>query len=231
MNKKMKKMILTSIFAAMSILLYLFPKFPLPIFPSFLEINFSMLPIVICGFSVGTKEGGLCALLRYLVKIIIVGSSTCYVGETMDFLLGGSVVIITSLAYHFLKAKEPKKSILSLVICALAWVVMGSLLNVFYSIPLYLKLFFNGNVHGLVKMMSVVPGINESNYMFRYVVFACIPFNLILAIVVCSATFFVNKAIYIFYDENVKEENTEIVEENEVLDPSSTNTALEEKKA
>ncbi len=204
MNNNIKKMVLTSIFAAMSILLYLFPKFSLPFFPSFLEINFSMLPIVICGFSVGAKEGAICTLLRYLAKIFIFGTHTSYVGETTDFLLGASVVIITSLAYHFLKSKEPKKSIISLLCCILAWVVMGSIINVFYAVPMYLKML-DGNVNILLGMMKVIPGINSSNYMIKYVFYAVVPFNLLLSSVVCIVTFFVNKGIYMLYDEKVDE--------------------------
>jgi len=219
MNKSVKKMILTSIFAAMSVLLYLFPKFSLPFFPSFLEINFSMLPIIICGFACGTIHGGLCVLLRYLANLIIEGSITAGVGEIMDLMLGGFTVIASSLIYNNIKLKEPKKSIISLVICLCVWVFMGVILNIFYAVPLYLKLYFGDNVNALVGALHIIPGVTANNYMFKYTIFAVIPFNMLLGIVVLTITFFVNKAIYMLYDDNkkTKEEYDETDEESAVI--------------
>ena len=48
-----KRISFVAIFAAISIILYCYVKFPLPIFPSFLDINFSMIPILICAFMLG----------------------------------------------------------------------------------------------------------------------------------------------------------------------------------
>lgn len=210
MDKRIKKMILTSIFAAMSVLLYLFPKFSLPIFPSFLEINFSMLPIVICAFSCGPLFGGACVLIRCIVNLIIEGSITVGVGELMDLILGLAVVLGSGFMYKYLKVKEPKKSIFSLLVCIGVWILAGVLLNVFYAVPAYLKLYFNGNKEALVSVLSkTIPGVNSSNYMGKYVLYAVIPFNLLLSSVVCIVTFFVNKAIYILYDDTRKEKKNE----------------------
>ena len=202
MDKRIKKLVLTALFSAMSVLLYLFPKFSLPFFPSFLEMNFSMLPIVICGFSCGAMYGGICVLLRYLSNLIIEGSITAGVGEIMDLMLGGAVVIISGLLYAKLKIKEPKKSIIALLACMLTWIFFGVILNIFYAVPLYIKLYFNGNTNALVGMLKVIPGVTVNNYMFKYVLYAVIPFNLILSGIVLIITFFVNKAIYMLYDND-----------------------------
>ena len=216
MDKRIKKMILSSIFAAMSVLLYLFPKFSLPIFPSFLEINFSMLPIVICAFSCGPLFGGACVLIRCIVNLIIEGSVSVGVGEIMDLILGFAVVLGSGFMYKYLKVKEPKKSIFSLLVCIGIWILAGVLLNVFYAVPAYLKLYFNGNKDALVSVLSkTIPGVNSSNYMGKYVLYAVIPFNLLLSSVVCIVTFFVNKAIYILYDDNKAPKKGEIIEEEE----------------
>ena len=216
MDKRVKKMILSSIFAAMSVLLYLFPKFSLPIFPSFLEINFSMLPIVICAFSCGPLFGGACVLIRCIVNLIIEGSVSVGVGEIMDLILGFAVVLGSGFMYKYLKVKEPKKSIFSLLVCIGIWILAGVLLNVFYAVPAYLKLYFNGNKDALVSVLSkTIPGVNSSNYMGKYVLYAVIPFNLLLSSVVCIVTFFVNKAIYILYDDNKAPKKGEIIEEEE----------------
>ncbi|MBP5445238.1 MAG: ECF transporter S component [Acholeplasmatales bacterium] len=231
MDNKIKKMILTSIFAAMSVLLYLFPKFSLPFFPSFLEMNFSMLPIIICGFACGSIYGGLCVLLRYLSNLIIEGSITAGVGEVMDLMLGGLTVIAGAFLYNNLKLKEPKKSIISLVVCLFVWVLSGVLLNIFYAIPLYLKLYFGDNVNALVGALHIIPGVNSSNYLFKYTLYAVIPFNLLLGSVVLIVTFFVNKLIYMLYDnEKVSDKDLED-DEIETVAEDNTTTNLEEENS
>ena len=225
MDNKVKKLVLTAIMAGISVLLYLFPKFSLPFFPSFLEMNFSMLPIMICGFACGPMCGGICVLLRYVSNLIIEGSITAGVGEIMDLMLGAVVVISASLIYKLVKMKTTKRSILSLGIGVVVWIFMGAILNVFYAIPLYLKLYFNDNVNALVGALHIIPGVNASNYMSKYIIFAVIPFNLILSIVVMSVTFVVNSRISLLYDEKV-DSSSELIKEEEMT-KESDNSKLE----
>lgn len=209
MDKRIKKLVLTALFSAMSVLLYLFPKFSLPIFPSFLEMNFSMLPLMILGFSCGAMYGGIGVLLRYVSNVIIEGSITAGVGEIMDLMLGACVVMPASLIYRYFKFKEPKKTLVSLAIGLGCWIAAGALLNIFYAIPLYLKLYFGDNVNALVGALHIIPGVNASNYMSRYILFAVIPFNLILGFVVMTVTFLVNKRISILYVDDDESNDTE----------------------
>ncbi len=128
----------------------------------------------------------------------------------MDLILGLAVVLGSGFMYKYLKVKEPKKSIFSLLVCIGVWILAGVLLNVFYAVPSYLKLYFDGNKEALVSVLSkTIPGVNSSNYMGKYVLYAVIPFNLLLSSVVCIVTFFVNKAIYILYDDTRKEKKNE----------------------
>src|SRR5574344_1733436 len=96
MNKKIKKLALISIFGALSSVLY-YLKFPLPIFPSFLQIQFSNLPIIICGFSLGAPSAILALLIKTLIWIMF--SSSSGVGELADFIIGLAVVLVTSYVY------------------------------------------------------------------------------------------------------------------------------------
>lgn len=221
MDKRIKKLVLTALFSAMSVLLYLFPKFSLPFFPSFLEMNFSMLPLMILGFACGAMYGGLGVLLRFASNLIIEGSITAGVGEIMDLMLGAFIVIPSSLIYRFIKMKEPKKTITSLLIGLACWIIFGAILNVFYAIPLYLKLYFGDNVNALVGALHIIPGVNASNYMVKYIFYAVIPFNLMLGFVVMSVTFLVNRRISILYVDDI---------ENEKEDDDTSNEDVKEAK-
>ena len=94
-----------AIFSALSFILYLFPKFPLPFFPSFLEIQFSNLPAILGGFVLGPVGGCLIVIVRFVLKLVFGLSSTAGVGETADLLLGICVVLSSSLIYKYNKNK------------------------------------------------------------------------------------------------------------------------------
>ena len=138
----------------------------------------------------------------------------------MDLMLGAAIVIPASLIYRFIRVKEPKKTLFSLSVGLLCWIIFGALLNIFYAIPLYLKLYFGDNVNALVGALHIIPGINASNYMSRYIIFAVIPFNLILGIVVMSITFLVNKRISILYVEDENDINNPNVSDVEIAEQS-----------
>lgn len=195
-----KKMSMIAIFAAISSVLY-FLKFPLPIFPSFLEINFSMLPVIICALVLGPTEGFIVVLIRFLVKLM--SSHTAGVGEIADLIIGGIVAIAIGLSATFIKTENKnKKAIISLLIGILAWVIAGVLSNWLISIPLYIELYFHGNVNILIDLLDVIPGeVNESNYMAKYLFFAVVPFNLIISLSVSIVTFLVYKKLSEFIEK------------------------------
>ena len=87
------------IFGAISVVLYDFVKFPLPFFPSFLEINFSMLPIILIALAYGPIDACIIVILRFLLKLPL--SHTAYVGELGDLIIGLLIVIPSSLCYKF----------------------------------------------------------------------------------------------------------------------------------
>jgi riboflavin transporter FmnP len=181
-----------AIFAALSFILYFFPKFSLPFFPSFLEIQFSNLPALLGGFALGPIGGLLIVLVRFVLKLPF--TSTACVGEFADLLIGLGVVVPASLIYKHTKTK--KGGIISLVVALLMWVIMGVVTNYFVNIPAYIKMYFGGSVEPLVAMLQVtLPKATVDNYMYYYLVFAVIPFNLLLGSVVCLITFFVYKKI------------------------------------
>ena len=96
---------LISLFAALSFILY-FLKISLPIFPSFLEMNLSMLPIIIIGFILGPIEGVTVVLLRTCLKLPF--TSTACVGELADMLIGITVVLTSLIIYDHHKTKKDK---------------------------------------------------------------------------------------------------------------------------
>ncbi|HBP26131.1 MAG TPA: hypothetical protein DD618_04190 [Acholeplasmatales bacterium] len=189
MNNKIKWMAKVSIFAALSTVLY-FIKFPIsvliPIFPTFLEVQFSNLPAIIGGLALGPYGGAIIVLIRCLIKLPF--SHTAYVGELADLIIGLAVVLTSSLIYKYHHTK--RGGVLGIVFGGVAWVIAGALANYFILMPFFIGAWGFDAVFG---MLTVIPGITEANYMFYYIMFAIVPFNLILATVVGLVTFFVYK--------------------------------------
>lgn len=183
-----------SIFSALSFILYLFPKFPLPFFPSFLEIQFSNLPAILGGFVLGPLGGALIVIVRFALKLIFGLSSTAGVGETADLLLGLCVVLSSSFIYKYHKNKTG--GIIALVCAVFVWTISSVFINYFINVPFFIKAYCGGDIEGLVVICKpVIKGINKDNFLEYYTKYAVIPFNILLATVVSLITLFVYKRI------------------------------------
>ena len=121
----------TAIFSALSFILYLFPKFPLPFFPSFLDIQFSNLPAILGGFVLGPLGGCIIVIVRCLLKLILGMSSTAGAGELADLLLGIAVVFTSSMIYKHYKNK--RGGIVALIVAIIVWVVSSIFINCYIN--------------------------------------------------------------------------------------------------
>lgn len=177
---------------ALSVLFYFFPKFPLPfMFPGFLEIQLSNLPAVIGGFALGPVAGGAIVVARTIIKLPF--TSTAYVGETIDLIIGLSTVITSSVVYKKLHSK--RGAVYAMLAGMVVWTTIAVLTNYLFVLDFYIEYYFNGAVEPLVGMMSIIPGITIDNYMEKYILYAAIPFNLLLSGIVYGVTFIVYKRI------------------------------------
>lgn len=199
--------IIVAIFATISTLLYCYVKFPLPIFPSFLDINFSMIPILICAFMLGPWDACACVIIRCLLKWILPpGTGTMYVGEVADVLNGLAVVIPAGLIYHKLDNKH--KTLIAFSTVMVSWVFMAILSNMFINIPWFTHLYFKGDMTPLVGMSNSAFQLisfgkieaTKDTFMTCYIFLAVIPFNLLLSGIVVLFTMLIHKRLKSLYD-------------------------------
>ena len=207
-SSPMKKMTALSILAALSVVLYYFIKFPityiLPFMPPFLEIHFSAVPIYIAGFLFGPLSGAVVAVLRFLAKLP--GTTTMGVGELQDLIIGLLTVVVASLIYHKIKTK--KGSVIALSSTVIIWTFISVITNWLFIVPFYISLYFGGDASAFTQMLSKLPGV-DNNYMLAYILYAVIPFNLIISTLSSVITFLVYKRVSIAYDTVGRFENIE----------------------
>lgn len=202
-KNSIKRLTFIAIFSAISGLLYIFVKFPLPIFPSFLDVNLSMIPIIICTFMLGPIDASIVVLIRFVLKALY-GSSTGYVGELADVLICLPTAAIAGSIYKYASVKH--KTLFSFISVSISWVMFSVISNAFINIPFYGNLYGMEMVIGASKdafrliSFGLINDINASNFIVYYLLFATIPFNLMLSLVVIGITIPVHKRLKVLYD-------------------------------
>ncbi|MBO5178336.1 MAG: ECF transporter S component [Lachnospiraceae bacterium] len=191
MNKRMKtrNMVSIAMLAAVAVVLMLF-EFPLPFLPPFYKIDASELPVIIGAFAMGPWAGVLIELLKVLLNLLLDGTTTAFVGEFANFLIGCSYVVPASLVYYYRKSK--KNAVLGLLLGTLTCAVVGCLLNAYLLLPAYSKAF-KMDIEALIAMGTAA---NKAiNSMFTFVLFATAPLNILKCGLVSVITMLIYKPI------------------------------------
>ena len=175
-------MTVIALLSALATLLMLF-EIPLWFAPSFYEIDFSEVPVLIGAFALGPVAGVLIELLKILINLLINGSDTMMIGEIANLILGCSLVVPAAMIYH--RGRTRKSAILGLGIGALAFIATGCLLNAYVLLPTYAKIY-GMPIESLVAMGTAVnPKITS---LTGFVILAVAPFNLIKGVAVSVIT-------------------------------------------
>ena len=177
------------IFAAIAaVLMYL--EFPLPFAPNFYELDFSEIPVLICSFSLGPVAGVVCEFLKVVLKLLLKGTSTAFVGDLANFVVGCSLILPASAVYFANKTK--KGAVIGMVVGTLCITVVGSLFNAVYLIPAF-SVLFGRPLDVIVGMGTAInPAITSVNTL---VLFAVAPFNLLKGVADSVITFLIYKHI------------------------------------
>jgi len=181
-----------AILSAIAYVLYMFVKFPLPmLFPAFLDIQFSDLPALIGGFSMGPVAGCLIVLVKCLLKMPF--STTACVGEIADIIMGVAFVLPAAIIYK--KCKNKKGAFIGVLVGALACVVASILANWLLLIPFYAQALVGGWDTILASVSGLYPGVTQANFYTFYILLAVIPFNILRCAVVVALTFLLYKRV------------------------------------
>ena len=176
-RNKIRTMAQIGMLSAIATVLMLF-EIPLPFAPSFYEIDFSEVPILIGSFAMGPLAGAAIELIKILLNFAINGTMTAGVGEIANFLIGCSLVVPAALIYH---KKHTRIG-----------AVAGCFLNAFVLLPAYAKAF-GMPIDGLVGMGTAVN--KHITDLKTFVILAVGPFNLLKGILVSLIVFLVYKKI------------------------------------
>ena len=132
------KMAMIGLFAAISTVLMLF-EMPVPFAPPFYKIDLSELPVLIIAFAYGPVAGVMTEFIKILLKLVVKSTSTAFVGELANFLVGCSLVLPASVIY--LEHKTKKQALIAVGAGVLIMTIFGSAFNGIYLLPKFAQLF------------------------------------------------------------------------------------------
>ncbi|MGN0335718.1 MAG: ECF transporter S component [Lachnospiraceae bacterium] len=185
-----RKLVEIAMLGAVSAILMFF-EFPLPfIAPSFYEMDLSEVPVLIGAFALGPAAGATIELLKVLLKLLIKGTTTAFVGDLANFLVGCAFVMPAALIYKYKKSK--KNALIGMAAGTVIMAAVGCFINAYILLPTYAAAF-GMPIEAFIEMGTAI-NANITN-IFTFVILAVAPFNLIKGLVISLITLFIYKYI------------------------------------
>lgn len=186
-----RKVAMIGMFSAIAMILHLF-DFPLPFAPGFYKLDFSELPILIGTFAFGPSAGVMMEFVKILLKLCIKGTSTAFVGDLANFVVGCSFILPASLVYTFHKSK--KSAIIGCITGTLCMTVFGTAFNAVYLLPAFAALY-HMPLEELLAMGSAINPLVTEGSIVSFVTACVAPLNLIKGTSVSLVTLLIYKPL------------------------------------
>ena len=100
-----RKMAIIGVFSAICFVLMLV-EFPLFFAPSFYKFDFSDIPALVGGFAAGPMVAVMIEFIKVLLNLIIQGTTSGFVGEIANFVVGAAFVVPATVIYRFRKSRN-----------------------------------------------------------------------------------------------------------------------------
>ena len=158
--------------------------------PEFYKLDFSELPVMLCGFYLGPSAAVACEGVKILLKLLVKGTSTAYVGDFANFVVGCSFALPATIWYHIHKSKH--SAVIGLVLGTISMAVLGSAFNAVYLLPKFSQLFelpldaiigMGAKIHGSIHSVST------------FVLFCVAPLNVVKGVMVSVLTMLLYKRV------------------------------------
>ena len=107
--------------------------------PEFYKLDFSELPVLLCGFYLGPTATVACEGVKILLKLVVKGTSTAFVGDFANFVVGCALVLPATMWYHFHKSHH--SAVIGLILGTVSMTILGSAFNAVYLLPKFAQLY------------------------------------------------------------------------------------------
>ena len=158
--------------------------------PGFYKLDFSELPVLLCGFYLGPAATVACEGIKILLKLLLKGTSTAFVGDFANFVVGCSFVLPATIWYHAHKSKH--SAVIGLVLGTASMAILGSAFNAVYLLPKFSQLF-ELPLDAIIGMGQEING--AVNNVTTFVFFCVAPLNVVKGTVVSVLTMLLYKRV------------------------------------
>jgi len=158
--------------------------------PEFYKLDFSELPVLLCGFYLGPSATVACEGIKILLKLLLKGTSTAFVGDFANFFVGCSLVLPATIYYHLHKNKH--SALIGLVLGSICITLFGSAFNAIYLLPKFADLY-GIPLDAIIGMGNQVNA--NVNSVVSFVFFCVAPLNLLKGGVVSVLTMLLYKRV------------------------------------
>lgn len=173
-----------AVLAALSSILYLIS---IPVV-AFYHLDLSNLPVLLGAFSMGPVPGLIILGIKSLLGCLT--SSTMYVGELADFIMGAAFMLPAALVYQ--RNKTRKGAFVGMLLGTVALIVAGCLTNAYLLIPFYMTAF-GMPMEAIIGMCAqTLPFVDTE---LKVILFVTGPFNLLKGVVLCVLTYIIYKPL------------------------------------
>ena len=174
------------VLGAIAALLFLIPG--IPIVPPIYKLDFSTVPVLLGGFSLGYVPGLLILLIKDLVGLT--NSSSMGVGELADFLASAAMMLTAVAIYR--RHHSRRGALIGLIAGTAVMTAAAALINYYIVIPFYVAAM-NMPAKAIVSMIGkVIPAVDS---LPKLIAFATTPFNLLKGVVLSVVTFLLYKRL------------------------------------
>ncbi len=185
-----KRVSIIGVCAAIAAVLHIL-DFPLVFLaPEFYKLDFSELPVLLCGFYLGPSATVACEGVKILLKLLLKGTSTAFVGDFANFAVGCSLVLPAAILYHLRKTR--RSAVFGLITGTAVLTVFGTAFNAIYLLPKFAQLY-GIPMESILAMGSAINAGVDS--IFTFVLLCVAPLNLLKGTVVSLLTLLLYKRV------------------------------------
>ena len=158
--------------------------------PEFYKLDFSELPVMLCGFYLGPSAAVFCEVVKILLKLLLKGTSTAYVGDFANFVVGCSLVLPAVIIYHTKKSRN--SALIGCAVGTLVLTIIGSLFNAVYLLPKFSQLY-GIPMDAIIGLGTMITG--GITNVTSFVTLAVAPLNLIKGAMISILTVLLYKKV------------------------------------
>lgn len=147
------KLAVTAMLSAVAFLL-MFIEFPIPaLIPAFVKLDVSDLPELLAAFALGPLYGVAVTFLKNLLFLLLHGTSSAYVGEVFNFIMGSVFALAAGLIYQ--RKKSRKSALIGSIVGAALMALLSVPLNYFVVYPAYV-VCYNMPLEAIIGMYQAI---------------------------------------------------------------------------